>query len=110
MVTIAPIFGYEGPASTPSYAEKSHNPHHRTVDLQRKPPAKAQGYQDAQDAIDATLDAWLPRLIETNDRLSAALMRLRDFYLTGTPIPGAETVLAEVEAALEQAAKTRKGV
>jgi hypothetical protein len=80
------------------------------VDLQRKLPVKAKEYQDAQDAIDATLDAWLPRLIETNDRLTAALMSLRDFYLTGTPRPHAETVLAEVEAALEQAAKTRKGI
>lgn len=80
------------------------------MDFERKPPGKAKGYQDAQDAIDATLDAWLPRLIETNDTLSAALLRLRDFYLTGTPMPGAETVLAEVEAALEQAAKTRRGV
>ena len=109
MVTCTPICGYEGPTSTESFAGKTHNPHHRIVDFQRKPPVKVQGYQDAQDAIDATLDAWLPRLIETNDRLTVALMRLRDFYLTGTPMPGAETVLAEVEAALAQAAKTRKG-
>jgi hypothetical protein len=80
------------------------------VDLQRKPPAKAKEYLDPQDAIDATLDAWLPRLIETNDRLTAALMHVRDFYLSGTPMPGGETVWAEVEAALEQAARTRKGV
>lgn len=80
------------------------------MDLQRKPPAKAKEYQDAQDAIDATLDAWLPRLIDTNDKLTAALVRLRDFHLTGTPLPGAEAVLTQVEAALEQAAKTRRGV
>src|ERR1700745_2116880 len=89
---ITPICGYEGPARHQSYGENAHNPHHRTVDFQRKPPAKAKRYQDAQDAIDATLDAWLPLLIETNDRLSAALTRLRDFYLTGTPMPGAEPV------------------
>jgi hypothetical protein len=110
VVTYLHPLRYEGPASTQSYAEMTYNPHHRTVDFQRKPPAKAKGYQDAQDAIDATLDAWLPRLIETNDRLSAALMGLRDFYLAGPPMPGAETVLAEVEQALKQAAKTRKGV
>jgi len=101
---------YEGPTSTQSSGEKTYNPHHRSVDFQRKPPVKAKGYPDAQDAIDATLDAWLPRLIETNDRLSAALTHLRDFYLTGSPMPGAEPVLAEVDEALEQAAKTRKGV
>ena len=83
--------------------------HHRTVEMQRKPPAKAQEFTDAQSAIDFTLDTWLPRLIESNDSLIAALTRLRDFYKTGTPMPGAEAVLAEVEAALEQAAKTQRG-
>jgi hypothetical protein len=77
--------------------------------MQRKPPTKAEVFTDAQAAIDATLDAWLPSLIESNDSLIAALTRLRDFYLVGTPMPGAEAVLAEVEAALEQAAKTRRG-
>jgi hypothetical protein len=74
-----------------------------------KPPAKAQEFTDAQGAIDFTLDTWLPCLIESNDSLIAALTRLRDFHLAGTPMPGAEAVLAEVEAALEQAAKTRRG-
>jgi hypothetical protein len=44
-------------------------------------------FTDAQAAIDATLDAWLPSLIESNDSLIAALTRLRDFYLAGTPMP-----------------------
>ena len=79
------------------------------MEPQRKPPAKAKEFTDAQGAIDATLDALLPRLIESNDSLIAALTRLRDFYLTGKPMPGAEAVLAEVEAALEQAAKTQRG-
>jgi hypothetical protein len=79
------------------------------MDLGRKPPARTKEFKDAQDAIDATLDALLPRLIETNEILTASLIRLRDFYLTGTPMPGAEAVLADVEAALEVAAKTRRG-
>jgi hypothetical protein len=77
--------------------------------MQGKPPGKAKEFTDAQGAIDATLDAWLPSLIESNDSLVAALTRLRDFYLAGQPMPGAEGVLTEVEAALEQAAKTRRG-
>ena len=77
------------------------------MDVQKKPPTKAELFTDAQAAIDATLDAWLPSLIESNDILIAALTRLRDFYLTGTPMPGAAPVLADVEAALEQAAKMR---
>jgi hypothetical protein len=76
------------------------------VDVPRKPPAKAKEFMDSQAAIDATLDTWLPSLVKSNDSLIAALTRLRDFYLTGTPMPGAEAVLAEVEAALEKAAKT----
>ena len=66
-------------------------------------------FTDAQAAIDATLDAWLPSLIESNESLIAALTQLRDFYLAGTPMPGAAPVLADVEAALEQAAKLRRG-
>jgi hypothetical protein len=80
------------------------------VDVQKKPPTKAEVFTDAQAAIDATLDAWLPILIESNDILIAALTRLRDFYLAGTPMPGAPPVLADVEAALEQAAKMRRGL
>lgn len=53
---------------------------------------------DAQSAIDTTLDALLPRLISSNESLVAALKRLRDFHLTGPPLPGADAVLAEVEA------------
>jgi hypothetical protein len=79
------------------------------VDVQKRPPAKAEVFTDAQGAIDATLDPWLPSLIESNDSLIAALTRLRDFYLAGTPMPGAAPVLADVEAALEQAAKMRRG-
>jgi hypothetical protein len=67
-------------------------------------------FTDAQAAIDGTLDAWLPSLIESNDILIAALTRLRDFYLAGTPMPGAAPVLADVEAALEQAAKMRRSL
>ena len=79
------------------------------MEIQRKPPAKAQDFTDAQGAIDFTLDTMLPRLIESNDSLIAALTRLRDFYLTGTRMPGAEAVVIEVEAALERAAKTQRG-
>ena len=83
--------------------------HHRIVDVERKPPTKAKEFMDAQGAIDATLEAWLPSLVKSNDSLIAALTRLRDFYLAGTPMPGAAPVLADVEAALEQAAKMRRG-
>ena len=79
------------------------------MEIQKKPPVKAQEFTDAQAAIDATLDAWLPSLIKSNDRLIAALTRLRDFYLAGTPMPGAAPVLADVDAALEEAKKMQRG-
>ena len=77
--------------------------------MQKKPPAKAKEFTDAQGAIDATLEAWLPSLVKSNDSLIAALTRLRDFYLAGTPIADAASVLADVEAALEHAAKLQRG-
>ena len=79
------------------------------MDAAKKPAIKATSFVDAQSAIDATLEAWLPSLIRSNDSLIAALTRLRDFYLAGPPIPGGASVLADVEDALEQAAKARRG-
>jgi hypothetical protein len=43
-----------------------------TWDTDRKPPAKAIIFQDPQTAIDGLLDDWLPRLIESNEILTAA--------------------------------------
>jgi hypothetical protein len=75
------------------------------VDAPKKPPIKATSFIDAQSAIDATLDALLPGLIASNERLVAALKHLRDLYLTGTP--GGDAVLAEVESALQEAANAQ---
>jgi hypothetical protein len=79
------------------------------VEAANRPPIKATSFIDAQSAIDATLDALLPGLIASNESLVAALKRLRDFHLTGTQMPGADAVLAEVEAALQQATKAQRG-
>jgi hypothetical protein len=57
------------------------------VEAQRKPPAKAKEFTDAQGAIDATLDALLPGLIQSNDSLIAALTRLRALCLPGNRCP-----------------------
>jgi hypothetical protein len=83
--------------------------HHTCVEAANRPPIKATSFIDAQSAIDATLDALLPGLIASNESLVAALKRLRDFHLTGTQMPGADAVLAEVEAALQQATKAQRG-
>jgi hypothetical protein len=75
----------------------------------KKPPVKAMAYPDAQSAVDGVLEAWLPRLIESNELLMAALIKLRECYLTGTPPDDAGEALARAKAALEQAAMVQKG-
>jgi hypothetical protein len=55
------------------------------------------------------IEAFVGRLIESNDLLAAALVRLRDFYLAGAPPLVADEVLAQVEATLEMAARTKNG-
>jgi hypothetical protein len=75
----------------------------------KNPPVKAMAYPDAQSAVDAVLEAWLPRLIASNEVLMAALVRLRESYLTGTPPEAAGEALAQAKAAIEQAAMVQKG-
>jgi len=67
-------------------------------------------FPDIHAAIDGLLDAWLPRLIVSNEILFAALVRVRDYHLAGAPEAAADQVLAEVEAALEKAAKIQNGL
>jgi hypothetical protein len=79
------------------------------MDSPKKPPAKATTYLDRQPGTDAVLEAWLPRLIESNEALIAALVRLRDFYLAGAPRTEAQEVLVQVRVALERAEMVQKG-
>jgi hypothetical protein len=75
----------------------------------KSPSVKAMAYPDAQSAVDAVLEAWLPRLIASNEVLMAALIRLRESYLTGTPPEAAGEALAQAKAAVEQATMVQKG-
>jgi hypothetical protein len=61
-----------------------------------------------QDAV-ARIEAFVGRLVESNDLLAAALVRLRNFYLAGAPPLITDRVLAQVEAALERAARAKNG-
>jgi hypothetical protein len=63
-------------------------------------------FSDSQAAIDGTLEAWLPRLVSSNDALEAALALLRDLYLARHSVP-AGIVLRQVEDALNQAARAK---
>jgi hypothetical protein len=64
--------------------------------------------QEPQHAV-VRIEAFVGRLIESSDLLSAALVRLRDFYLAGAPPLATDKVLAQVAAALEMAERTRNG-
>jgi hypothetical protein len=69
----------------------------------KKPAQKVITFKDAQSAIDGTLEAWLPRLVESNDALEDALLRLKDLYLSRNgAAEGA--VFKQVDEALNKAA------
>ena len=70
----------------------------RGTHLTKKPPSNVVEFPDAHAAIDGLLDAWLPRLIESNEILTDALLRVRDLVAV-------EQVGAEVEAVLERAVR-----
>jgi hypothetical protein len=79
------------------------------MDAPKKPPVNVRSYADQESATDAVLEAWLPRLVESNEVLMAALVKLRDFYLADEPRPDAEEVLMQVRVALERAEIVQKG-
>jgi hypothetical protein len=74
-----------------------------TRDTQKKPPGRAIEFPDSQTAIDGLLDDWLPSLIESNEILTAALVRVKGFCIAESSTVFANRVLAEVNIALERA-------
>jgi hypothetical protein len=50
------------------------------MEMPKKPPNRVIAFNDAQSAIDGTLENWLPRLVESNDALEEALLLMRDLY------------------------------
>jgi hypothetical protein len=61
-----------------------------------------------QDAC-ARIETFVMRLMESNEVLAIALVRLREFYLAGAPTLVADKVLAQVDTALEMAARAKNG-
>jgi hypothetical protein len=55
------------------------------------------------------MEVFVTRLLESNEVLSAALARLRDFHLAGASPLLADKVLAQVDVALETASRVRNG-
>jgi hypothetical protein len=61
-----------------------------------------------QDAI-TRIEVFVARLVESNELLTAALERLRDFYLAGGSPLLQDKVLADVEFAIETASRAQNG-
>lgn len=76
------------------------------METPKKPVHKVITFKDAQSAIDGTLETWLPRLVESNDALEGALLRLRDLYLSRNSAAEGE-VLKQVDEALDKAATAK---
>jgi hypothetical protein len=77
------------------------------VEAHKKPVRTIATFQDAQSAITGTLEAWLPRLVESNDALEQALRLLRDFHLGRTEF-AEDLVLGQVEEALDKATRAKR--
>jgi hypothetical protein len=72
----------------------------------KKPAHKVITFKDAQSAIDGTLETWLPKLVESNDALEMALLRLKDLYVSKN-YAAEGAVLKEVDEALDKAAMAK---
>ena len=60
------------------------------MEAPEKPTRKILTFKDAQSAITGTLEAWLPRLVESNDAMEQALLLLerlspRPYEFRGRP-------------------------
>jgi hypothetical protein len=78
-----------------------------------KPPSEnVLTFAVPRHGLEATLENWIYRLVQSNDELASVLELLRDSYcllLVGKPGEDDE-VLAQVETALQNAAKTKNVV
>lgn len=63
-------------------------------------------FVDAQAAIDGTLEAWLPRLVASNEALEVALTLLMDLDWARHGVPE-DAVLRQVEDALNRAGRAK---
>jgi hypothetical protein len=80
------------------------------MNLPKKPTGEVIEFPDPQAAIDGFIDVWLPRMVRSNQVLTLALLRVRDYCRAGAPPEEACRVLAEIENALAKATRVADGV
>ena len=79
----------------------------------KKPSDKVLEFAVPKENIEAQLEDWIRRVFESNDELATALTRIRDSYraqLAVHCIKDADEILAQVEGALQNAAKAKNVV
>jgi hypothetical protein len=76
----------------------------------KKPADKVLEFAVPQNSTEAQLEEWIRKVFESNDELVATMERLRDAFcaqLAGNPVKDDDEILAQVEAALQNAAKAK---
>jgi hypothetical protein len=77
------------------------------VESAGKASRRVMPFRDAQSALNGMLQAWLPRLVESNGALEEALMLLRDLHFASQAV-AERVVLKKVEDALAKAEHARR--
>jgi hypothetical protein len=84
-----------------------------SMETPKQPGGKVLPFALPEAAIEAQLEAWVAGIKGSNDKLVAALERIRDSYKTmmaGGSVTDAEEILVAVEAALKNAEKAKNVV
>lgn len=76
----------------------------------KDPTDKVLEFAVPQEGIERQIEDWLQRIVESNDELVVVVERIRDSYralLAGKPVKDDDEILAQVESALQNAARAK---
>ncbi len=78
--------------------------------VKRKSPETVLPFSVPQQAVEEKIETWIRGVLQSNDDLVNALVRLRDLYgaiSVGEPVRDEDEILAQVQAALKGAARAK---
>jgi hypothetical protein len=78
--------------------------------VKRKSPETVLPFSLPQQPVEEKIETWIRGVLRSNDDLVNALVRLRDLYgaiSVGEPVRDEDEILAQVQAALEGAARAK---